>query len=192
MSTLNGMTVADGPRFPQAVVRADLAGALFMVAAGSALHFVYDWTGGWRPVGLVAAVNESIWEHLKLAFWPGVAVACIQIWILSLPWSRLAAVKGVSLFITAVSIVGIFSSYTAILGHNVLWLDIGTFVLAILIGQAVSAFLLIRNIGGWPLLRIGQVLMILQLAAFATFTWYPPDHWLFVDSRTGLLGVPLN
>ena len=184
--------MADAPLSARAVVRADLAGAVFMVAAGSALHFVYDWTGGWRPIGLVGAVNESIWEHLKLAFWPGVVVAFVQIWGLRLPWPRLAAVKGVSLFITAALIVGIFSFYTAILGHNVLWLDIGTFVLAILIGQAVSAFLLVRNIGGWPLLRIGQALMIVQLAAFTSFTWYPPDHWLFVDSRTGLTGFPLD
>ena len=54
-----------------AIVSWELASAAFMVLAGSGLHFAFDWSAGWPPLALIAAVNESIWEHLKLAFWPG-------------------------------------------------------------------------------------------------------------------------
>ena len=39
------------------------------ILAGSALHFLYDlWP---NPLTAVfAPVNESVWEHLKLLFWP--------------------------------------------------------------------------------------------------------------------------
>ncbi len=43
----------------------------FVLAAlfGGAQHFFYDWLP--IPlVGLFAPVNESVWEHLKLLFWP--------------------------------------------------------------------------------------------------------------------------
>lgn len=39
----------------------EIIGAIFIIFAGSALHFVFGWVGGWRPVALIAAVNESVW-----------------------------------------------------------------------------------------------------------------------------------
>ena len=47
-----------------------IAYALLAALAGSALHFVFDLLSGFAPVGIIAAVNESVWEHMKLAFWP--------------------------------------------------------------------------------------------------------------------------
>jgi len=66
-----------GTRAARAILSREMAGAAFVILVGSALHFVFDWTGGWRPAALFAAVNESIWEHLKLAFWPGLAWALV-------------------------------------------------------------------------------------------------------------------
>ena len=42
---------------------------IFTLALGSAMHFFYDWLPV-PLVGLFAPVNESVWEHLKLLFWP--------------------------------------------------------------------------------------------------------------------------
>ena len=36
---------------------------------GTGLHFLYDWMP-FQLVGMIAPVNESVWEHLKLLFWP--------------------------------------------------------------------------------------------------------------------------
>ncbi len=46
-----------------------LAAYLLACALGTGLHFVY---GLWPNtfVGLFVPVNESVWEHLKLLFWP--------------------------------------------------------------------------------------------------------------------------
>lgn len=162
-----------------------------MILLGSAMHFAFSWLGELTPVALVAAVNESIWEHLKLAFWPGVFWACIM----PLPahlnrWDVLSA-KGVSLAITAMLIVTIFTSYTAILGRNLLALDIGTFVVAICIGQLISALLLVNRGSQRRLIFVvGGVLLALQVAAFCLFTFFPPDHWLFIENRTGIRGIP--
>lgn len=45
--------------------------AIFAAAAvlGTALHFLYDWVPN-ALTALVAPVNESVWEHLKLLFYP--------------------------------------------------------------------------------------------------------------------------
>ena len=51
---------------------------------GTLLHFLFDWTGGNAVVALFSAVNESIWEHLKLLFYPMVlfAVASVVVGIM--------------------------------------------------------------------------------------------------------------
>ena len=174
----------------RSILRWEITGAIFIIVVGSALHFVFSWTGGWRPVAVIAAFNEYIWEHLKLAFWPGLLWALLPREGLGLPLLERLAAKGFTLILTAVLIVTIFISYTAVLGHNLLILDIGTFVLAVLIGQIVSAVLGIYGIPGSALLMLGLSLMVIQLTAYALLTYYPPDLWLFVDSRNGLRGIP--
>ena len=52
-----------------------IGGFLFTSAAGTALHFAYEWSGENVVVGAVAAVNESTWEHMKLLFIPLLLVA---------------------------------------------------------------------------------------------------------------------
>lgn len=49
-----------------------LIAAGIAVAAGAALHFLYDALP--NPLtALISPVNESVWEHLKLLFWPMLA-----------------------------------------------------------------------------------------------------------------------
>ncbi len=37
---------------------------------GVLLHFTYDWSANSQLIGLFSPVNESVWEHLKLLFFP--------------------------------------------------------------------------------------------------------------------------
>lgn len=47
---------------------------IFAFVSAFILHELYKWTGGNRVVGLFVPVNESVWEHLKLAFYPVVVL----------------------------------------------------------------------------------------------------------------------
>lgn len=48
--------------------------ALAAAFVGSALHFLYDlWPGA--LTALISPINESVWEHFKLLFWPTLAAA---------------------------------------------------------------------------------------------------------------------
>ena len=53
-------------------------GFVFTSALGTALHFLYDLTGGSPIAALISATNESVWEHLKLIFFPMVIYAIIE------------------------------------------------------------------------------------------------------------------
>lgn len=173
-----------------AILRWELLGAAFIVSVGSALHFVYGWSGGWKPVALVAAVNESVWEHLKLAFWPGLLWALLAPADIAWPLRDRLAAKGCGLLVVAVLIVTIFKGYTVVIGHNLLPLDIATFAAAILSGQLVSALAGSRFSGNRCLLSLGLALLIVQILAYSLLSYFPLQHWLFLDGKTGLSGLP--
>ena len=174
---------------PKDILLWEALGAVFVIFVGSAMHFLFGWTGGWRPVALIAAVNESIWEHLKLAFWPGLAWAFFPPKGYRLPLMARLAGRGFGLLFTAILIIAIFRGYTAILGQNLLLLDIGTFVLSVLLGQLACALSSMHAMACRGSLFLGLALLLLQIAAFASLTFFPPDHSLFVDSRDGLIGI---
>jgi hypothetical protein len=46
-----------------------ILGVLFIAVFGTSLHFVFALSNLWKPELIVAAVNESIREHLKMVFW---------------------------------------------------------------------------------------------------------------------------
>jgi len=175
---------------PKSILGWELVGIPFVVVLGSALHFGFEWSGNWPPMALFAAVNESIWEHLKLAFWPGLLWAAIEQRQLHLEPSAFWAAKGLALLVAPVAIVLIFTTYTAILGENILYLDIGTFVVAVALGQIVSAWALIAGPARQGYRRLGHMLLCGQLVAYSVLTFFPLPFDYFMDARSGILGIP--
>ena len=167
----------------------ELIGVPVIVVFGSLLHFTFGWAGYWSPVALVAAVNESVWEHLKIAFWPGLMWSILELVVLRPNRWQFWAAKGFALLIAPAFIVIAFYAYTSLLGRNLLALDITTFVVAIALGQIVSARLI--SASGWrrTSLVLGTTLLTLQLIAYSTFTFYPPALGIFEDSRDGNRGI---
>ena len=53
-----------------------LFGIIFTFILGTLLHFVYEWSGSNVIVGIFSPVNESVWEHLKLLYFP------MSLWLL--------------------------------------------------------------------------------------------------------------
>ena len=54
----------------QTISRWQLAGFLFTSVLGTFLHFLFELTGENIVAALFSAVNESIWEHIKLIYLP--------------------------------------------------------------------------------------------------------------------------
>jgi hypothetical protein len=56
----------------------EMVGTVFIIILGSILHFTFEWSGGNPVAGAFSAVNESVWEHLKLVFWPALLFMLID------------------------------------------------------------------------------------------------------------------
>lgn len=168
------------------VRRWETLGVVFILLCGSALHFAFAWSGYWRPIAWLAAVNESLWEHLKLAFWPAVAFALAEYVAFGSRLPRFWAAKGVGIALMPAVIVGLFYAYTAVLGDSFLPLDILIFITAVALGQWAGYRLLFSP---RPVARVAAVLPILLALAFVLFSYHTPRVGLFRDSPTGTYGI---
>jgi hypothetical protein len=171
------------------ILKWELSGIAIIFLFGSVLHFVFDWVGGWSPAALIAAVNESVWEHLKLAFWPGLIFALLEFFFLKAKTKNFWVAKTCGLFMMPAIIVAVFYGYTALVGRHILWLDIALFGIAVVAGQVLSFALMIRQPFG-PKTRIAVgVVLALMIAAFSLFSYFPPRCPLFRDGLTGQYGI---
>jgi hypothetical protein len=114
-----------------------ILGAVFATIFGSLLHFIYEISGYLKPVAVIGAVNESTWEHLKIAFWPVFIFLLIEYFIYGKNIKNFYFAKIKQLYTTPILIIVLFYGYTALIKHN-LFLDIFIFIIAIVIGYIVS------------------------------------------------------
>jgi len=171
------------------VLRWELIGIAVIVLLGSALHFVFEWTGYWRPIAWLAAVNESTWEHFKLAFWPGLLFAVVEYGALKNLTDNFWVGKCVGLFSMPLVIAVLFYGYKAVLGRGYLVADISIFVVAVVVGQMTSYRILTAARMRAAVHRWAVVGLVVMAAAFALFSFYPPRVFLFEDPRVHQYGI---
>lgn len=172
----------------------EVAGIVFVLLVGSLLHFAFELSGFWKPVALVASVNESTWEHLKMVFWPGLFFFLAQYYFLKdTPCAdRFWCAKAVCLLLMPLIIAIGWYAAVGLLGENDLGVNLALFICAVIIGQLASYAIL----SGKTTRMISQkrsIIMVLLLAfAFATLTYIPPRIFLFEHmdlENTGQYGI---
>ena len=168
----------------------ELSGFIFVIVAGTILHFVYHWTGQNRIAGLFSPVNESTWEHLKLLFMPMLLYSIVEYFAIGKYFSNFIAAKVLGIVFGLLVIVAVFYTYTGIVGRHFLWADILTFVLGVAAAYAYG-WRTIHQADAGMIPQFAALLIALVLAAcFAIFTFYPPHIPLFLDPVFQGYGVP--
>ena len=166
----------------------ELVGMVFIILLGSMLHFTFEWSGNQPIVGVFSAVNESVWEHLKIAFWPALLYLIFEYYYLYKKSNNFFFAKTLGIYSIMIIIPIIFYSYTIFLEENLI-IDVGSFILAIIIGQLISYRLLIYKKLAKIFEMISLVALLILALAFVVFTFYPPQVQLFQDPNTGKYGI---
>ena len=173
----------------RSVLKWELIGIATISILGAILHFVFDWSGQWEPLGVIAAVNESVWEHFKIGFWPALLYAIVEYPFLKKYTNNFLIAKAACVYVIPVTIAIVFYSYTSVFGQEILLVDISIFVLAIALGQLASyRILTLSQLQRW-FNGLGVFLIIILAVAFGVFTFYPPHLPIFLDA-TGVYGIP--
>jgi hypothetical protein len=170
------------------IARQELLGAAFIAVVGTALHFTYELSGRNPLVAPFSAVNESVWEHLKLVYWPAAFYSLIQlVTFRKRPPSFLTA-KAASMVVMPSVIVTLFYASRLFIEESLLF-DITLFYISIAIGQYTSVKVMkARTVS--KLVTVASLLLIISMGlAFTYFTLEPPRVFLFRDPVTGSFGI---
>ncbi|AOR22786.1 DUF6512 family protein [Clostridium taeniosporum] len=162
----------------------------FIVLLATFFHYTYKLSNNSLLVGIFTPVNESIWEHLKLAVYPTIIWYIISYIIFNniiLDWKKWFSACTISMIISSFIIVIFYYTYTGALGIHSLILDIFSLILGVIIGQYI-AFKAYANYDLSNTLLYFS-LFILTVFLFTLFTFIPPKIPLFIDSTTGKYGI---
>ena len=168
----------------------ELIGIAVIFLLGSTLHFTFELMGKWAPVGVFAAVNESVFEHLKLTFWPTVFYAAITYRLLKNSTNNFIIAKTAAVYTMPLAIIILYYAYTMLTGIENVFIDIFIFFVAVACGQLASyRILTIKPLPIW-LKRLSPVFLMILALIYGLFTYYPPHVPFFMDSVTGTYGIP--
>lgn len=165
-----------------------MMGFLFVSVFGTLLHFLFDLTGGSWVAALFSAVNESIWEHMKLIFYPMVAFAIVEYCLWGKDLTHFWCVKIVGVLLGLALIPVLYYTYTGIFGVNMDLINISIFF-----STAGAAFWLetklFRKPHRCPLgPGIAVVILCFLFVLFTVYTFLPPHIPLFQDPVSGTYG----
>lgn len=163
------------------------AGAVFLVATG--LHFLYDLNQN-VLTALLGAVNESIWEHMKIF-----AIGYIFWGVIEYLWARpllkkFVVSKAVGVFVMIALIPAIYYSYTLFTKGPLLIVDMLTGFSSAAVGFLVSCKLYFSQRQTEKYFYTALMMLFLLLMMILCFTFYPPESELFRDVVTDTFGIP--
>lgn len=159
--------------------KAELPYIVAVAVLGCLSHFLYEWTGDSAVAALFCPVNESVWEHLKLLFFPYLFVVIfIYCYEHRTSLSRYFCSRLLAVLFGMSAIVIIFFTYTGIVGRSFVVLDIFIFFLSVLLAfRAAPVFY------RCPFCRNASSLVftgwIFAVVCFFFFTCHPPNLPLF-------------
>ena len=166
-----------------------MGGFIFTGVLGTLLHFLFDWTGGNAVVALFSAVNESIWEHIKLLYFPMLVFAFVENKFLVPEHRNFWFAKAVGFIIGILLIPALYYTYTGAFGVKADWFNIMIFFIT----AFVVFFTETKIIKSSREYRISPTVLkafILILGALLViFTFSPPKAPLFQDPINGTYGI---
>ncbi len=163
-------------------------GFIVTAALGTLLHFLYDWTGN-VVVATFSAVNESTWEHMKLLFFPQFLVAVGQYSIFGRNIADFWCIKLRSTLLGLALIPMLFYTLRGIFGTTPDWINIGIFFVAAATTYLYETHQFKQPRTPCPNARWAFAAFLLVSAAFAVFTFRPPQIPLFQDPLSGHYGL---
>jgi hypothetical protein len=162
-------------------------GSLFIIIVGSLSHFIYEWSNDNPIVGLFVSVNESTWEHIKLAIFPALVLMVLQYPTLGKNKNFFIATF-MSLLAMIILIPLFFYGYQLFFADSLI-LDILDFIISVIVGQYI--FYKVMKMNEIPkICRISSIIgIIIIIIGYLTLTYFPPKIFLFKDPVSNEYGV---
>lgn len=157
-----------------------IKGIIFVLITGSLSHFIYEWSGNNSLIGLLVPISESVWEHMKLCFFPMLFYSFYMIYKLESEYPCITSSIMFGVLLSTFLVPVFFYTYSGILGSTSMFFDIAIFVVSVLLSfiAVYKLSLSCRLVSYKPLLKL---LILFVAMCFFIFTYHPLDIGIFMD-----------
>ena len=153
---------------------------LIISILGTLLHFTYETSNENVIVGIFSAVNESVWEHLKLIVIPMLIVSIYEYKFLKDNNNFFFSML-IRILVGMGSIVLIYNLGNLVFDRNIDIINISSYYISIFIAQIIWYILMLKISIAQIINNISLVIMWVIIVLFVVFTFIPPRIELFKD-----------
>jgi hypothetical protein len=157
-----------------------IPGIIFVLITGTLSHFLYAWSGNNDVIGFFTPVNESVWEHMKLLFFPMLIYSIFVSFKFKGAYPCLLSSLCFGILAGTLLIPFFFYAYTSILGKNLFIIDISIFILSTITAFWLS-YKLTLSCKLKPYTFLLCDLVCILFICFLVFSGYPPAAPIFED-----------
>lgn len=154
--------------------------ALAVMILGTLLHFAYSFSGQNYLVSFLAPVNESVWEHLKMVFYPVFLVTVFDSLLFRQNNIAFFYCHSTNVLIGMAFLIIAYYTYSGILGFSVIFADVALFYLTVILIHVLNTKGISKERSVVPYSFPGVLIFLLTAAIFILFTLYPPKIGLFL------------
>lgn len=146
------------------------------------LHFLYDLSNQNSLVSLIAPVNESVFEHLKMVYYSYMIFNTIEYILYPDNRENRFLLSSVAAVFTTLLVYVLFSIIMTGIGEHNLIITLLILFISIILGQLYKYYL-VKNIELSTLeqILVAVLFIILPIALFTYFTVNPLNNPLFYD-----------
>ena len=145
---------------------------------GTIMHFIYRLSGNNILVGIIAPINESIWEHTKLIFFPMLLYSLCFSGDIKKNYPCITSATYAGTAAGVLLIIISFYTYSGVLGYHNAVIDTLIFYVSV-----IASFCFVYNITlsckAEKYSIILQICIISIACAYIIFTFYQPNIALF-------------
>ena len=158
--------------------RRDIPYILITITVGILAHSIYEFSGKNPITALIAPVNESVWEHLKILFFPFLLASLTEYYMQRPASAAFFSSHLIGVWTGMLSIIFLFYGYSGIFGRSFVPVDIFLFFIGVITAYYIS-FKCARKFNKLEPLTV-FLLWIFTILLFFIFTCFPPELPLFL------------
>lgn len=171
---------------------AQITFGILTLITGVFMSFLYKWTNYNYFAGIIAPINDSTWEQLKIFFFPIIILSVFEYCFIGKYFPSFVTSRAIGCLCGLFFTVVFFYTYTGIIGSSYQWLDISTIFFSTALCYCITWHLTItKKAGGRRSNFVSVCLLLLVCYAFFRFTTKPPAINLFQSETVQLMHNPI-
>lgn len=161
----------------------------FLFIIGSIFHFAYEWSNKNKIIGMIAPVNESIFEHSKLLLTPLVLFWGILYFFIGTEINKNSYFLAmlVSIVASIITMTSFYYTYKESIGKSYLLVDILDLLISLTVGQILANHVYVYS-ANFPY-YISLIIIGIIIILFIYLTFKPLKIPLFFDKKNKIYGI---